>query len=378
MKNSNYIITAVMVLLAGIAIHAQIQAYPTAVLTPSQPVDGDDVSMRLIKGMHSNSCTPTYTAVSFDLEPSMLPVYPPEIGIRLKYIEHPGNQGPCLMVITPYGPTFKFGNLNVGSYTVFDGEDAVLRFSVAEKGSVKTHTIDGVVTEDTGPLEIFAPLEGVTVYLQMQDDIYFIDDPIIMPPEIPYRTVDSAKTDQNGHYEFSGIAGGYYRLGFVKDGYQSKYGNGWYWAGGFTLQADTTINASLLPVDAAAVVNGNVAWADCPDIGDGPCILEPVAGCSITVNFPLILMYDAVQMGSQQLVGLTAVTDREGNYTISDVPVTYSNQPVTVSAAKEGFAPASERAALYNRGIATVNFILEKSYSNSVSEVKDGIVFTVA
>jgi hypothetical protein len=75
---------------------------------------------------------------------------------------------------------------------------------------------------------------------------------------------------------------------------------------------------------------------------------------------------------------LTAITDREGNYTITDVPVTYTNQPVTVTAAMEGFVTASQSALLYNSGTATVNFILERSYSNSGSTVRDGMVFTVA
>jgi len=117
-----------------------ISGYPQAALSPSSPSMTDSVSLWLILGEYSNSCVPTYTSSSSikQVSNNICVRYPcpQDFVITLTYRENPPLPlgRPCLMVITPYGPQFSFGRLDVGSYKVYDGvaKDTVTSFLVTE------------------------------------------------------------------------------------------------------------------------------------------------------------------------------------------------------------------------------------------------------
>ncbi len=126
--------------------------YPRINITPSQPVEGDTVDLRLIKDIHSNGCVPSYTDNSYKMEMEPEAVYPPEFTIYISYTETwPPYTLMCTAVMTEYGPRFTFEDMDVGNYTVIDGDNVVGTFQVLEKEdelpfeNIKSIDVDGVI-----------------------------------------------------------------------------------------------------------------------------------------------------------------------------------------------------------------------------------------
>ncbi len=216
--------------------------------------------------------------------------------------------------------------------------------------------ICGMVSEDTSPYEILKILKGVKIYLQKQENIIIYLDslPVLkiqnqqISDQLLYYTVDSTESDEDGKYCFDKVEGDNYRLMFVKDGYQTKYTS-------FELTEDITINAALLPEGASTTITGSVLKITDKE-GE-----VPAEGCTVTVEFPLtvIIMKEGIGKKSASTVEYTSVTDENGEYIITEIPVTYDNQPVTVTASLEGYSPVSKSVSLYNNFTATIDFMLE-------------------
>jgi hypothetical protein len=385
-----------MVVLAGIlscsiftAAQAIIapQLYPYAILTPTAPVQTDSVVMQLILGNGSNNCLSPYLSSFRIIQTSnMMCVRAPCPQQYLVKIGYAPDTRPiyvmCPMVAGPYGPTYHFGVLNVGTYTVVDttaGNDTLLTFVVSEKSNLIS--IAGTVTKwnaliyNSGPAVV-----GAKVYLKSPNNLAILNSltDAIMAPVIYYPIIDSAVTDNSGAYSFAGHASGSYMVSISADNYEA------YSTPGMALTKDTVLGTVLLPVNATGSLSGTVySYSSCHYVNNVPyCtgLLAPVAGCSVTVTFPPILVMPLTAKRAVSLLSasLTAITDNNGHYSFPSIPVTYDNQPITVTASKSGYNPKSASISLITTPNATQNFSLEVSYTNSNTIEKNGIHYTIA
>jgi hypothetical protein len=146
----------------ALPIAPPIPVYPQYRLTPASPTVQDSVSFWLVKGMNSSSCVPRYST-SFKIEQmagecKMAPC-PPENVIKISYtqslIQPLQGEIACLAVMTEYGPTFNFGKLPAGSYTILDSTDGnrtLTAFSVTAApplGHSVTYTPQTPTTRDS-------------------------------------------------------------------------------------------------------------------------------------------------------------------------------------------------------------------------------------
>jgi len=263
---------------------------------------------------------------------------------------------------------------------VMDGDKNVGTFGVIEQGAAKTMcAIDGVVTDDPFPTKrATRPIKGAKVYLY--EEIYYILDAQkqALPPAGAV-IIDSTVTGDNGSYTIADIAAGWYRISFVAAGYVTR-------TMGLSLTGDTTINVALLTEGASASVSGIVTAInpDCPENAD--CVVQPVEGCSVTVIlgecedvvYPLrssAPITDAIIAPICPVY--TAVTDADGRYTISNIPLIYNGQAATVTARKTDFSTVVKTALLYNGTTAEVNFQLQPVWSHRGSVTVDGVVYSV-
>ena len=363
------------------------QTYPYAILTPTAPVQTDSVVMQLILGNNSNNCLSPYLSSFHIIQTSnFVCVRAPCPQQYLVKIGYAPDTRPidvmCPMVAGPYGPTYHFGVLNVGGYTVVDttvGNDTLLNFVVSEKSSLisiaGTVTKWNALTYNSGPAVV-----GAKVYLKSPNNLAILNSltDAIVAPIIYYPIIDSAVTDNGGAYSFAGHASGSYMVSISADNYQS------YSTPGMALTKDTVLNTILLPVNATGSLSGVVSgYGSCHYVNNIPLctgLLAPLAGCSVTVAFPPILVtpLTAKRAATVMPLSLTTVTDNSGNYSFPSVPVTYANQPVTVTAFKTGYNQKSASLSLITSPNATQNFSLEISYTNSNTVEKNGMSFTIA
>ncbi len=137
--------------------------YPQIMITPSKPVEGDTVDFWLIKDMYSNSCVPTYTNGSYEIEKQPEDIYPPDFTIYLSYTEiWPSESLECLAVMTEYGPKFTFKDMEVGNYTVMDNNSIAGSFRVFEN--------DGVVYRIVTEKDVYTIKEYLQVKYTMKNE----------------------------------------------------------------------------------------------------------------------------------------------------------------------------------------------------------------
>lgn len=321
-------------------------SYPQFVLDPISPSAEDSVSLNLILGVHPNSCVPQYsTSYSVDQFPVMCfaPPCPSEYVITVQYAETQKKIGAgmiCMEVLTPFGPTFDFGKLNAGSYTVVDDQrkDTLVTFTVTEKPG--EGRIRGVVSEDVGALEIFSPIPKAKVYLQ-QPSYVLLDNMMktgaVSWPYIPQEIVDSTTSGDDGSFVFEKLSGTSYSLRVAAEGYQTK-------TLGIILPGDSIVGIKLLKTGAYAAVEGTVKGQSClSSIAQDGIACAPVAleRCTVTVTTPgWGLMSPIVESGTvvympQRL--FTAVTDANGYYKVDSIPLTQNGEPVLVTFSKSGY-----------------------------------------
>jgi hypothetical protein len=265
----------------------------------------------------------------------------------------------------------------VGTYTVVDSTnkiDTVMTFSVMEKA--RTYSVTGTVMEEPGVLTVIVPIPKAKVYLKTQGAILLkAGVAAVSPATMPYpvsSTLDSAITDANGKFSLANVSQGYYILETVAAGYQ-------YRDVPIEVPPDTQVPVSLLKDNSYCTITGTVKTLLCPAPGTGVvCIQSPVAGCTVSVSLPLVLVPLAKQSAAIVRNTYTGVSDVLGKYTIDSIPVTYSSKTVTVSAAKKNYAAATKQTALFANSAVTVNFVLEAAYATAETTTVDGVDFIIA
>jgi hypothetical protein len=268
------------------------QLYPYAILTPTAPVQTDSVVMQLILGNGSNNCLSPYLSSFRIIQTSnFVCVRAPCPQQYLVKIGYAPDTRPiyvmCPMVAGPYGPTYHFGVLSVGTYTVVDttaGNDTLLSFVVSEKNNLIS--IAGTVTKwnaliyNSGPAVVRAK-----VYLKSPNNLAILNSltDAIIAPIVYYPVIDSTVTDNSGAYSFTGHASGLYMVSISADAYQA------YSTPGMALTKDTLLKTILIPVNAAGSLGGVVSsYSSCHYVNNIPyCtgVLVPVAGCSVTRHY---------------------------------------------------------------------------------------------
>jgi hypothetical protein len=153
---------------AVLPIAPPIPVYPQYRFTPASPTTLDSVSFWLVKGMNSSSCVPRYST-SFKIEQmaaecKMAPC-PPVNVIKISYtqslIQPLQGEIACLAVMTEYGPTFNFGKLPAGNYTIIDSTDGnrpltALSVAVAPLGRSVTYTPQAPTARDSLYFHLFS------------------------------------------------------------------------------------------------------------------------------------------------------------------------------------------------------------------------------
>ena len=384
--------SSALLMIAVLSVTAQIVTppiivvplYPRPVLAPSAPSMTDSVTLWLVLGQNPDNCVPTYTS-SFT-PPKQVPPFmvcvrapcPENYVIVIKYKENPPLPlgRPCAMIVTEYGPLFQFGKLAVGKYTVIDssnGGDTVITFNVSE--TILSYSVSGTVSQDPGILAVFTPIAKAKVYINASSGPIALQkkNAILLPGP------DSTTTDGNGNYSFPNVLQGAYTLSFIANGFQTRSIN-------IQVPPDTLVNTTLLRTNAMSTITGSVKEMKCPSPGMGiACFLSPVAGCTVSVYVPGLLIVTPVtpvpilnKKAALPAFVYTAVTDKNGLYTIDSIPLNYTDKTVTVTAWKPGYALETKQATLYDNSAVTVNFILQAAYTNTDSTTLDGVTFTVA
>jgi Intracellular proteinase inhibitor len=112
-------------------------AYPRATIMPSRIVKGDTVKLSLALAQATSSCVPTYSKIAYTVEKLPQDTFPPQFNLHLAYDEIPAKSGPCLAVLTDYGPQFTFTGLEQGNYNCIDkNKSVVATFSVFKNDSI--------------------------------------------------------------------------------------------------------------------------------------------------------------------------------------------------------------------------------------------------
>jgi len=325
-------------------------AYPRLDVTPAAPVVGDEVSIYLALGMHSNSCTPAYRVDSTRIDMSPILIYPPRYNVSVSYQAYWPVQDPvCLEVMTEHGPSFGLGALALGSYYVYDGDSLVGAFSVAEACSV-----GGIVVNDVGASRMMAhPLDSVMVRIFSDYSIYLDAQAPIPFPGVQYS--DSFLTGVDGLFEFPRVPAGMYRVSFAKRGYIAQ-------AIALTAPPDTVLDIRLIPDGGLAVIRGAVA-ASCNNGLDTLCLQPtPMPGCTVWVALPCDYWILPMDMYAPILCErLCAVTDSLGEYVLDSVPIMRSGERVSVSVYPQGYAGEYVDTLIRYGLPTTVNFELDRA-----------------
>jgi hypothetical protein len=352
--------------------------YPRLETGKLPAVAGDTVSLWLVKGVNPDACVPGYT-VSYKIETSPIEIYPPIRFVFLSYTEvRPPKDMVCILVETEYGPRYVLPNVEIGNYTVIDGDKTAGSFSVTVPVTeTENHSVSGKVTNDPYPSKMMStPVKGVRVYLleqlfTTQENIS--SDAPIMPPYA--GIIDSAVTGEDGKFIFSEVPSGTWNIRCTADKYVTRTID-------INLFSDTSMVIAMLDEGASSSVSGYVSRRhDNPEMSS----VIPVAGCTVMV------ITESEYGGGNYLESIksktsipaalpvyTAITDKTGFYSIDTIPIVHNAAPAVVYTRAEGLTPESRQIALYNTMSVTVSFDLQKGFSNRDSVVIDGVAYIIA
>ncbi len=361
---------ALMVVMAGTAAE-----YPHTELSPANPEIGDTVTFQYVLGKHSNSCVPTYET-RFEINQSPILIYPPQYTIDIDYHgEWPPPGSFCQQVITEYGPTYTFPDLRLGTYKVIYKGKTIETFRVTEN----KFRIKGKVTDDPYPQKRASlPVAGAKLYVTYAP-VYILGKSRDGKAAAPNAILDSAVTEADGSYTLSAPQG-YLQISVSADGYDPRTTS-------ISLNKDTVVNFVLLPEGAKTSFSGSVTTVACPGTSPtSPCTVVPVPNCTLTVRKANCWPYypggldslKAKLIAPVQCPAYTAVTDENGEYLISDIPVTTNGESVTVTASCKGYKTAREESELWNSNVQDIDFQLQPMYGNRDSVVIDGVTFAMA
>ncbi|MBD3420132.1 MAG: hypothetical protein GF398_08455 [Chitinivibrionales bacterium] len=338
--------------------------YPRLVLNPQTPDAGQAVEISYVKGLHNNGCIPSYSTIVVQVEQSVLAIYPPIYNVYLTYDETWPQQQMCTQVMAEYGFDFTLRNVKHGTYNVIDENDVVGSFRVRQKSSGPI-SLRGKVVDDPFPMKRMPqPIGDAKVYLQKEN--YAIIQPYTTQQPnatdavyLPYLTIDSATTNDNGDFAFEIDNAGSYRLLGRAEKFKPNTLS-------LNLLQDTSVTIKLLASNAFATIDGRVTTMQCPQNNrmGMPCHLKPVAQCTVHVTPPLKAVPLQAQRGDLLQVSYRAVTDADGYYSL-DVPLSHNEQVFQATARKSGYSPETESFSLSNGYTKTVDFNLDKVYAVS-------------
>ena len=352
------------------AFGSEVPEYPYVITNPSSPVPGDTVTVSVVLGMSSNSCVPTFTSLEYELIPSAVTVFPPEVTMSISYEVNPPQGIVCSPAFTSYGPRYTLKGVSAGTYTVKRGDSILGAFSVSASPGPDLYTLSGKVLDDPFPQErLPLPIEGAKVYV-LRPLVYILHDG---GAEYSGQIVDSAVTDAGGTFAIQDLQSGSYTIVARAEGFRRKNV-------GIGLSKDTSVTVHLVPDDAVATVTGTVSHNNCPASGMMvPCITSPVPQCTVRVSLNKCPSFGGDPIGLWiPCETFTTVTDDEGRYRIDDIPISANDLPVTVSAGKERFVTKTKTTTLSNQQIVDMDFLLDRAYTNSHSREENGVVFKVA
>jgi hypothetical protein len=334
------------------AVQAQIiidDTYPRLDVTPAAPVVGSDVSIRVVNGMHTDGCVPTYSDTSVRIEISPILIYPPRYNVTVSYTENWPGPGICLPVMTEYGPTFALGSLALGSYYVYDGDSLVGTFEVAQPC-----TVGGTVVNDVGNTRMMVmPQDSVTVRIFPDYSIYLDAQAPIPFPGSGYS--DSMLTDMQGEFAFPRVPQGMYRVSFEKKGFITQVLS-------LSVTQDTALLVKLIPEGVLATIHGTVASA-CSNGPDTLCLRPaPMPGCTVWAMLACDNWFTPYGMDAPILCErLLAVTDAQGSYSFDSLPITRSGEWANVSVYVQGFTGQSVDTSISYGFPTTVDFVMYRS-----------------
>lgn len=193
--------------------------YPYLIVNPRLPAEGDDVSLRIVKDMHTNGCVPVYSSVRYVITQRPEEIFPPNYDLDLYYTETWPSDDLCTAVMTKYGPsaTVPAKELSRGTYFVNDGDTRVGTFTVA-----RPLTISGRITDDPSPTKRAPlPISGARIILYRQQLILLKAAGPIPDPDY-YFPVDTAESGENGQFAFDSLREERYLLDVSAGGFLSK------------------------------------------------------------------------------------------------------------------------------------------------------------
>ena len=351
---------------------------PYIVVSPGKPVARTDtVIMQIMVGTASNSCmAPTFSNTSFTIQESNLAVYPPNYTVLIKFTRDPFPENQvCSAIYAPvdYGPRFILGQLPPGTYKVVQdvGDLEIVstvygRFVIPDPDSISPVQIvvKGTVVDDPSPLKRASmPVSRASVYLLQ--DLTGGNVGASVDRLIATGLRDSTMTDEKGNYSFIGMAVGPYIIACRHPDFRPASAE-------VTVRGDTTVNFTLVPATASASVGGVVSEFL---VEDAKTI--PMEGCTVLVTKdPMILTATAAARIVADPV-YRAVTDKNGAYLVSGIPISSNGEQWGVLACGNGYREV-KTVYLYNSAQQTVDFTFSKAYSNNASVTFGGATFTTA
>jgi hypothetical protein len=354
--------------------------YPFIVVQPDTPnAEKDSVVLQIMRGRANNSClAPTYAGVSFSIEMSPLTIYPPLFTVTVQYKEIPPPKDKvCPDVYNPvdYGPVFKLGVLKLGSYAVVDSNKTVGTFIVVKKGEIPLYAIKGKVIDDPSPLKRMGlPIPDVQIVVMKRVSRVTTSDPAsISNIPIPETPVCTAKTGSNGEFAVSSLASGLYRLYCTHPDFNPA-------TLALALKSDTSVTITMVATTASAAITGLVT--EIVSSSGVAIARKPVEACTVQVERPAIYYIDGATTPSIEpglpSASLRTITDKNGAYTISKIPIAYNGEKWLVRAFKSGYSTEVATVALYNMRTDSVNFDLQPPFTNTASKTVDGIIYSIA
>jgi hypothetical protein len=253
---------------------------------------------------------------------------------------------------------------------------AVLFASAFAQAIPAYYVISGTVVDDPYPLKRASmPIAGAKVYLVNDvavplGETAAASQAIIAPPT--YSTViDSATTDGAGAFAFISHPVASYRVSASHADFAS---NALY----IYLRSDTNITIKLVSATATGSVSGTVSL----DMGD-LAVFVPVANCTVSAYLPSDMPIGILNAGAAGValpvvpVAYRGVTDVNGSYTISGIPISQNGELAIVYPTKAGFTTPYVDTSLWNTVATPVNLKVKRSFTNVGNRIVNGITFTV-
>jgi len=311
--------------------------YPYAIITPPEPKVGDTVSVQWVLGGDTVNCVPQYT--SSIITRKVLDVLPPIFDYDVDYREIEVDYFACIQRPTIYGPTFRIGVVEVGTYVISYKNETLARFTVQPK-DVESHVIRAMPEQ---------PTEGDTLKLQLVlgrgssscAPTFITEFDSTVEGEgrylhkLRYTTIENADTvctmderEFGPTWTFPGLQPGYHVFLIDDSEYYKVYVG----------------KKRAIPEFSYAKISGTVSEDWQPDDPEDDAA-RIVPQCTVTVVFnntisvsPDHLLDIGEAVPPSQVICYTAVTDAGGHYEIDSIPSALLTDRAYLVARKNGMA----------------------------------------